>query len=317
MKQRRVFCFLMVTVISLLLISCATGKYSEKEVPADMVLIPKGWFVMGMDQGEMNERPEHDVFLEAFLIDKYEVSAQDFVEFLNEKRNPDDQYFSPDQYSTIIGVSLVNGKAVETKNKPEKYMPRPGFENYPANNVSWFGAEAYCIWKGRRLPTEAEWEKAARSDDGRMYPWGNSKPDDGKARYNQKWEEKNLKVMVPVDSLAGGKSSYGAFNMSGNVWEWVNDWYRQNYCNYCNPGNAFDNVDIAAKLSGLEEKPLTGKEISVPPMNDPKGPSFGTFKLLRGGSWYDSYGEFVMRTTYRYWFYPEQRYLNTGFRCAY
>ena len=143
--------------------------------------------------------------------------------------------------------------------------------------------------------------------------------DPEKARYDQKWEEKNLNVMVPVDSLSGGKSSYGVFNMSGNVWEWVNDWYRKNYCNYCNPGNIFDNVDIAMRLSGEEGNSgaAKGKELNVPPMNDPKGPSFGTFKLLRGGSWYDSYGEFVIRTTYRYWFYPEQRYLNTGFRCAY
>jgi peptidoglycan-associated lipoprotein len=305
-------------IIPLLLTACATGKFSEKEMSGDMVLIPKGWFIMGFNQGEINEKPEHEVFLETFLMDKYEVSAYDFAIFLNEKGNPDERYFSHDQYSTIIGVSYVNGNAVETKKNPEKYIPRKGFENYPANNISWFGADAYCSWKGKRLPTEAEWEKAARSEDGRLYPWGNSKPDTTKARYDQKWEEKDLNVMVPVDDLSAGKSYYGAFNMAGNVWEWTNDWYRQNYCEFCNPGNEFANIDVAMRLAGTEVKnsDVRKKEINIPPMDNPEGPSFGIFKTLRGGSWFDSYAESTIRTSYRYWFYPEQRYLHTGFRCV-
>jgi len=130
-------------VVSLLLTSCATGKFSDME-PEDMVLIPKGWFIMGFNEGERNEKPEHEVFLDTFLMDKYEVSAQDFAIFLNKKGNPEDRYFSHDQYSTIIGISYMEGKAVETKKNPEQYVPRKGFENYPANNVSWFGADAYC-----------------------------------------------------------------------------------------------------------------------------------------------------------------------------
>jgi len=318
MRIIRVYITLVAVVISLLLTSCATGKFSDKDIPEDMVLIPKGWFMMGFNEGEINEKPEHEVFLDTFLMDKYEVSAQDFAIFLNEKGNPEERYFSYDQYSTIIGISYVNGKAVETKKNPEKYLPRKGFENYPANNVSWFGADAYCIWKGRRLPTEAEWEKAARSDDGRVYPWGNSKPEATKARYDQKWEEKSLNVMVPVGDLSGGKSYYGAYNMAGNVWEWTNDWYRQNYCDFCNPGNEFANIDVAMRLAGIEANTpdVKKKDLNVPPMDNPGGPSFGIFKTLRGGSWFDTYADFTMRTTYRYWFYPEQRYLNAGFRCA-
>jgi len=167
----------------------------------DMIVILRGFFIMGLDEGDLNERPEHEVFVDEFKIDKYEVSAKEFAEFLNEKGNPDDEYFSIDTYSTIIGVSIIEGQVVETKENPEMYVPREGFANFPANNVSWYGAEAYCRWKGKRLPSEAEWEKAARGNEKRLYPWGNSLPDNKKARYNQRWEEKGLNVMVPVDFL--------------------------------------------------------------------------------------------------------------------
>jgi formylglycine-generating enzyme required for sulfatase activity len=287
----------------------------------NMVEIPKGWFKMGSDTGEINERPEHDVFLDTFLMDKFEVSAKEFAGFLNEKGNPEHKYFSPDMYATIMGVSYQDGKEVEDSTAPQKYAPRPGFENYPANNVSWFGADAYCRWKKKHLPTEAEWEKAARSGDGRTYPWGDTMPDDKKARYNQTWEVKGFNVMVPVDALPESASPYGALNMAGNVWEWVNDWFRQNYCNFCFPVSG-GQIDIAARLMGAPKDKIiaTGDETEktqvVPPRYDPKGPSYGVFKILRGGSWYDSFGEAVIRTTYRYWFDPEERYLNTGFRCA-
>jgi formylglycine-generating enzyme required for sulfatase activity len=294
---------------------------SSSSEEGNMIVIPRGFFVMGLDEGDLNERPEHEVFLDEFKIDKYEVSAKEFAEFLNEKGNPDDKYFSVDTYSTIIGVPSADGKAVETKESPKMYIPRKGFENYPANNVSWFGADAYCRWKGKRLPSEAEWEKAARGNDQRLYPWGNSLPDNKKAQFNQRWEEKGLNVMVPVDSLDRGVSFYGVYNMAGNVWEWMNDWYRQNYCDYCTPD--FEYNEIASRLTGKKvvperapENTTSEKDMTVPPMDNPEGPEIGSFKALRGGSWYDSYGELVTRSTYRYWFYPEDRYLNTGFRCV-
>jgi formylglycine-generating enzyme required for sulfatase activity len=313
---------LLIVLVSYMPGGLCQSSSSEEE---NMIIIPRGFFVMGLDEGDINERPEHEVFLDEFKIDKYEVSAKEFAEFLNEKGNPDDKYFSVDTYSTIIGVSSVDGKTVETKENPEMYIPRKGFENYPANNVSWFGAEAYCRWKGKRLPSEAEWEKAARGNDQRLYPWGNSLPDNKKAQFNQRWEEKGLNVMVPVDSLDRGVSFYGVYNMAGNVWEWMNDWYRQNYCDYCTPD--FEYNEIASRLTGKKGVPgrtaegtaeNTDKEknMTVPPMDNPEGPEIGSFKALRGGSWYDSYGELVTRSTYRYWFYPEDRYLNTGFRCA-
>ena len=326
--QKRVFsCALLTGCFFILLVFFATGGLCQQssagaEAPENMITIPRGWFVMGLSEGDFNERPEHDVFLDTFKIDKYEVSAQEFAEFLNEKGNPGNKYFSIDEYSTIIGVSSVNGRDLATQQNPERYIPRKGYENYPANNVSWFGAEAYCRWKGKRLPTEAEWEKAARGEDKRVYPWGNSYPDAAKARYNQRWEEKGFKVMVPVDSLDQGVSYYGVYNMAGNVWEWLNDWYRQNYCDYCSPGLQYN--EIASQLTGRRpdsdhtaaNNDVNEQDSTKPPMTNPEGPQVGSFKILRGGSWYDNYGELVIRSTYRYWFYPEDRYLNTGFRCA-
>lgn len=322
MRGVKLFRAFLIGLISISLSSCATGnlsKYSSsiRENPA-MVVIPRGWFVMGLNTGSLNERPEHDVFLDTFMIDKYEVSAKEFAKFLNEKGNPENKYFSHDKYSTIIGVSYVNGRAVETTQNPEIYIPRKGFENYPSNNVSWFGADAYCRWKGKRLPTEAEWEKVARGDDKRIYPWGDGMPDVTKAKYGQKWEEKGLNVMAPVDSLHNGASYYGVLSMAGNVWEWVNDWYRQNYCDFCTTD--FEYYTVAERLLDIkrasEDVNDNKKELPIPPRNNPQGPLLGSFKVLRGGSWYDSYGELVIRTTYRYWLHPEDRYLNTGFRCA-
>lgn len=301
--------------------SCATGNRTAGEtlgeVPSDMVTIPAGWFVMGYNARELNEMPEYDVLVNTFLMDKYEVSAGDFAVFLNEQGNPENRYFSADRYSTIVALPNPDNSGVGTKDKPFIYAPKAGFENYPANNISWYGAEAYCRWNGKRLPTEAEWEKAARGNDKRMYPWGNSRPDDSKARYGQKWTEKGLNVMVPVDALPEGASSYGVFNMAGNVWEWVSDWYRQNYCDYCNPVN--ENIDILSRLTDIDTKPAVTedeKNPQIPPKNNPQGPLLGNFKVLRGGSWYDSYGEVVTRSTYRYRFIPDEMYLNTGFRCA-
>jgi formylglycine-generating enzyme required for sulfatase activity len=275
---------LIITFCFIFLACCATTSKTDWKDKDGMIVVPSGLFNMGLDNGEPNERPEHETYLETFMIDKYEVSAKDFAEFLNEKGNSANEYFTPDSYSTIIVVSQNAAQGEKTKN-PQTYLPRKGFEQFPANNVSWFGAYTYCQWKGKRLPTEAEWEKAARGDDKRVYPWGNSMPDAQKAQYNQDWDVKGFDVLVPVESLPDGSSYYNVYNMAGNVWEWVDDWYRQNYCRPC------------------ENTPLDE-------------PAFGSFKVLRGGSWYDSHGELVIRSTYRYRMDPKDRYIHTGFRCA-
>jgi formylglycine-generating enzyme required for sulfatase activity len=285
-------------VIMLSMVSCFFARAPEEK--DGMIVIPEGTFMMGMEPDEINARSAHDVFVETFMIDKYEVSAREFAEFLNVRGNHDDQYFTHDDYSTIIGASSKDSNTVETKKKTEFYMPRGGYENLPANNVSWIGAFSYCQWKGKRLPTEAEWEKAARDDDGRIYPWGYSMPDDSKARYNQKWSEKGLDVMVPVNALPDGASYYHVFNMAGNVWEWVDDWFQRDYCLYCPE----------------EGKCIACQEGSPCDYCPKERPSSGHFKVLRGGSWYEGFGHIVIRSTYRYWLAPEDRFINTGFRCA-
>lgn len=309
---------LLVSLLCALFSACASIAPRKVAEVKGMVVVPKGWFLMGRNSAEMNERPEHQVYLDTYLIDKYEVSAKQFAQFLNAKGNPDNRYFSEDRYSTIMGVSLVDGKEVPAPENPQKYVPRKGLEDYPANNVSWYGADAYCRWKGKYLPSEAQWEKAARCDDGRLYPWGDSMPDENKARYDEHWKKLGAHVMVPVDALPAGASCYGALNMAGNVSEWVADWYRQNYCDFCSQ-TIENNIDVSARLLGLPKpdiSPEKEEQADLPPRRNPEGPLMGSFKVMRGGSWYDSYGQFVMMAPYRYWFHPADRYLNFGFRCA-
>lgn len=238
-----------------------------QRTPKDMAKIPAGFFTMGSDFREQDERPAHDVYLDAFYIDKYEVSAEKYAEFLNQiGRN--DGYYRINQYGTL--------------KYDEKFFSEKGA--YPINNVSWMGADAYCRWKNKRLPTEAEWEKAARGVDGRSYPWGNTPPGPWDARFNQFWEQMGLDVMVPVDSMPDGKSPFGVYHMAGNVKEWVDDWYDSEYY-----------------------RSRTHK------MN-PKSPPGGIFKVIKGGSWNDMAG--FIYSSFRNNSRPEIRLEDYGFRCA-
>ena len=264
--RRLTYYVTLLAVVCLVLPGCLGLGRKQDGDSAGMIEIPRGWFKMGLNRAEMNEAPEHDVYLDSFLIDKYEVTAKDFAEFLNAKGNPDDEYFSFDKFSTIVETPLKGDEAAGSVRKV-RYEVRKGFENYPANNVSWVGADAYCRAKGKRLPTEAEWEKAARGTDQRIYPWGDTMPDGDKARYDRKWEEEGLHVMVPVQALPGGASYYGVVNMAGNVWEWVSDWYRQNYCDFCEPTTE-DTLDIAARLTGKEPARGGNPDPRMPPMEN-------------------------------------------------
>ena len=179
-----------------------------------MVLVPAGPFVMGTEGRARNERPAHTVTLDEYYIDQFEVSFAKFAEFLNAMGN---QFEGNAHWVEVndpdLRIHLVDGV----------WKADPGFENYPMVEMTWFGARAFCAWRGGRLPSEAEWEKAARGTDGRTFPWGET----------ISCEQANYAGCVydalPVDSLPEGVSPYGAYHMAGNVMEWVADWYDIHY----------------------------------------------------------------------------------------
>jgi formylglycine-generating enzyme required for sulfatase activity len=165
-----------------------------------MIEIPAGPFAMGSDAGDPDEAPAHEVDLPAFEIDKFEVTNADFAQFVE-----------------ATGYQTDAEKAGSSKNWRDD---AEGKDNHPVVRVSWNDAVAYCEWVGKRLPTEAEWEKAARGTDGWMYPWG-GEWDPSKANV----KETGLRGTAAVGSFGAGASPYGVEDMAGNVWEWTADWY--------------------------------------------------------------------------------------------
>jgi formylglycine-generating enzyme required for sulfatase activity len=244
----------------------------EGQVEPDMVFIPAGEFIMGNDDGDDDEKPERTVYLDAFCMDKYEVTNTQYQECVDAGAcNPPERTSSPSHLS---------------------YYDNPEFADYPVIWVSWDDAQAYCKWRGKRLPTEAEWEKAARGTDERLWPWGNSEPDESKLNLCDvncvyDWKEPHIDDgyadTAPVGSFEAGISPYGVYNMGGNVREWTADWYLPDY--YRNA-----------------------------PKRNPRGPSSGEGMVLRGGSWRSNIS--VTRSTYRLWYDPTVKDEYVGFRCA-
>ena len=242
----------------------ATGQKQSQEKSASaqpkegsMVLVPAGEFMMGSQAGDADEQPAHKVYVDAFFMDQYEVTVRQYAAFLQ-----------------ATGV-----------NSPSDWMTtnQPAHQKFPVANVDWADAFAFCKWAGKRLPTEAEWEKAARGTDGRLYPWGNDPPTPLHANYG-KTGLNNHGALVPVGTLENGKSPYDIYDMAGNVWEWVSDWYDHDY--YKNS-----------------------------PSQNPTGPPMGGYKVIRGGSWNSNHRN--LRSADRYWDPPSFRSLYfPGFRCA-
>jgi formylglycine-generating enzyme required for sulfatase activity len=221
-----------------------------------MVLVPAGEFTMGSDEGDDDEKPIHRVYLDAFYMDTYEVTVEQYGQFLEGARLE-----TPPDWHT---------------------MNQPPHQKRPVVNIDWTEASTYCGWAGKRLPTEAEWGKAARGIDGRMYPWGNGLPNPRLANYG-KMEWDNHTALEPVGSLEGGKSPYGNYDMAGNVWEWTADWYGKRY-------------------------------YQSSPARNPKGPESGEEKVVRGGDWFLTPGR--LRVTNRDGLPVTGRNLRGGFRCA-
>jgi formylglycine-generating enzyme required for sulfatase activity len=235
-----------------------------------MVHVPGGTFQMGDDESnpyaDSDEFPRHAVTLDDFWIDQTEVTNAQFAAFLNDRGN-----------QTEGGVTWLN---LEDRNcqveQAGEYRPRSGYADHPVTGVSWYGADAYCKWAGARLPTEAEWEYAARGPQSLVYPWGDSFPACESAQFLVCSGQ-----TVPVGSLSNGASWCGAQDMAGNVWEWVADWYG---------------------------------DYSAEAQTNPTGPPTGDSKVLRGGSFSDLWHD--IRTAYRFGNKPSYRLANVGFRCA-
>jgi len=235
-------------------VAATLGGAAGADDGAETVLIPAGEFWMGTDDQDDDEKPRHHVNLDAFAIDRYEVTNERYRRFVDASGHP------PPRFGAPVDPAILGGAS------------------QPVVGVSWLDAEAYCRWAGKRLPTEAEWEKAARGEDGRVYPWGDLWDS---SRANSK--ESGLGRSVPVGSYPTGVSPYGVHDMAGNVWEWVADWYAEDY-------------------------------YQRSPRRNPTGPESGRWKVLRGGSW--GYLPSLLRTSKRLSITPELRNTVVGFRCA-
>ena len=230
---------------------------SRTDVP--MALIPAGEFAMGSVRGSAHARlpegPQRLVYLDAYYMDVHEVRTQDYARFLSAT-----QHAAPKAWSQVD-------------------LRRHG--DRPVVGVTWEDASAYCAWVGKRLPTEAEWEKAARGTDGRQFPWGNEAPTSARATLAKKWQ--GYDTPTPVGSLEAGKSPYGVYDMAGNAMEWVADWYDPTYYQHA-------------------------------PEKNPRGPEHGKAGIVRGGGW--GFLPKDARTATRIYPPRETRCTNIGFRCA-
>jgi formylglycine-generating enzyme required for sulfatase activity len=220
-----------------------------------MMKIPGGPFIMGYDHRHPDEKPSHTISIPVFFIDQYEVTNEQYKQFIDDTHRQ-----SPNDW-------INNDYPLENKKHPVAF-------------VSWYDAHEYCSWAGKRLPTEEEWEKAARGTDGRLYPWGNEF-DPKKANMPQS----HSTGTTPVGSFPQGRSPYGLDDMAGNVWEWTDSW----------------------------ATPYPGSPI-------PTAHYFtGEYKVLKGGSWVDCsfYRCGISALTFnRGYFKPQTKNQGFGFRCA-
>lgn len=197
--------------IFLVLVALATAQAADTP-PGEMITVPAGAFTMGSNAGPEDERPAHEVTLATFSIDRFSVTNAEFADFLNTVSA------TPEKSARLYDF---NDPDARIHRRGNRWMVDTDYDKHPVVEVPWAGAVEYCKWRGKRLPTEAEWEKAARGTDMRRYPWGKDLPARQRANYGAKYNE-----TAPVDSTPGSASPYGVRDMVGNAWQWVSSAYR-------------------------------------------------------------------------------------------
>jgi eukaryotic-like serine/threonine-protein kinase len=254
----------------------ANQSHRNPRDKATLLMIPQGEFIMGLTQGQVNNltrtfsdcdgnlfqasKPAHRVSLNAFWIYSTEVTNG--------------------MYAQCVADGVCSPPSDVGSSTRKYYYGNAQYKNYPVVNVTWFSAEQYCSWAGGRLPTEAEWEKAGRGTSGWLFPWGNTPPSSQLANFGQMVGD-----TTAVGSYPQGASPYGVLDMAGNVWEWVADWYEQDY-------------------------------YTVSPADNPTGPSkssTGT-RVGRGGSWF--WGGCYASVAYHDSWEPDKIDTGVGFRCV-
>ncbi len=272
MNLRRVFPAFSLLAFAVLLVQCAPKPRVPERPQPEMVLIPAGAYVVGADSGDYDERPAHPVVVEPYYIDKYEVTNAQFMEFVREAGYP-----PPNRW-----LHRLVGEGDQWR---ENAAWRQAADE-PVTWITWHDADAYAKWRGCRLPSETEWEVAARGSLAVAWPWGNStQPITGKPGANVAGVEDGFAEVAPVGSFEDGASVFGVMDMAGNVWEWCADWY----------------LPSAYDLEGVD--PRVGVQDSL----------FGQ-RSIRGGSWFDPLD--AARTTRRRGFDPGFPSDLVGFRCV-
>lgn len=247
-----------------------------------------------------NEIPQHKVYLNAYFIDKYPVTNAQYKKFIESGGYMQKTFWSDDGWQYI-----VQAKPLENNELDGAFHDQA---DCPVVNISWYEAEAFASWAGKRLPTEAEWEKAARGTDGRIYPWGN---EFDKTRLN--CAEAKIEKPTAVTKYPQGQSIYGCFDMAGNVWEWTADWYDSQYYRYTSDKNP-------QGPTMAEKNPYFGRPeevgISIYDLKpSPTSKALSGCKVLRGGSWNGS-GIVHIRCSNRDYDEPTYKNDTIGFRCA-